>query len=124
VIRPKHVVSAINLAYHQFTGCVLTPLPAPSYYLDLRSTTTQLPLQYVHSSPCSRTSFLYEVLHLSVFWLVPSFLKKAGSLQSSPSENVVFKEHLYPAIYPYHKKENLSFMEMKCVRPLPLLVTG
>ena len=29
--RPKHVVSAINLAFHHLTSCVLTPLPAHSY---------------------------------------------------------------------------------------------
>jgi hypothetical protein len=67
-------------------------------------------LQYLHSSACSRTCFLYEVSH-SVLVLACLFLKKTGILQASPSKNIIFdKEHLYTATYYCNQKENLSLV--------------
>jgi len=59
------------------------------------------------SVPSSSVKYLLPVLVLPV----PSFtsILQTGSLQASPSENIVFsKENLYTATYHYNKKENLS----------------
>jgi hypothetical protein len=55
-----------------------------------------------------------------LFWLLSPFLKKTGILLVSPSKNIVLTRNT--ATYHYHKFK--PFMEMRCVRPLPLLATG
>ena len=90
-------------------------------HVNLRLTKTQLLLQSVHRCALSHTSFLSEVLNLKVylFWLFLPFRKTTGIMQASPSKNIVFdKEHLYSAI---QEREFKPFMEVKCVRSLPIV---
>jgi hypothetical protein len=58
-------------------------------------------------------------LKVYLFWLVSPFLKTTGIMQTSPSKNIVFdKEHLFSAI---QERELKPFMEVKCVRSLPIV---
>jgi hypothetical protein len=64
----------------------------------------------------------------SSFWNVSSFNKKTCSLQASQSKNIFLNRGI-PA-YSYlpptttRGRESKPLMEMRCVRPLSILVTG
>ena len=79
-------------------------------HVNLRLTKTQMPLQYLHSSACSRTCFLYEVSHsVPVLACLPLSQENRYSA-GKPIKKYFRKEHLHTTTSYYNKKEPLSLI--------------
>ena len=87
--------------------------------VNLRLTKTQLPLQYLHSSACSRTCFHFEVPHLSVLFCLTLLPQENRQTAGKRIQNIVLTgTPVYRYLPLSQEREFEPFMEMRCVRPL------